>query len=141
MITIRQPVAVKLVLTETAKQQILVETRRQIDEVTNELEQLDAQGRQALAQAMAQGGEVAQQLRTQLEQEKFNRVQKREQLMQHMQQIQQMDLGTELPTMNVETTIDVRVGDDWNTILRGTEIVVKDGIVEDIRRAGDSLKD
>ena len=63
---------------------------------------------------MAQGGAQAQELRQRLEQEKNNRIQQREQVIQQIQQIQQMELGTEVPNMNVETTVDVRVGDDWS---------------------------
>lgn len=137
MLSIRQPVAVKFILTELTKQQILTEHRRQIDRLTEELEQLEVQGKEALEQAMAAGGDVAQQVRAQIDQERINREQQREQLIQQIQQIQQMELGTEVQNMNVETSIDVQVGDDWGKILRGAEIVIKDGIVYEIRRGGE----
>ncbi|WP_303799866.1 YlqD family protein [Alicyclobacillus macrosporangiidus] len=141
MITIRQPVAVKFILTETTKQQILNEQRRQVERLTAELEQLEQQGRQLLEQAMAQGGDVAQQVRQRIEQERNTRVQQREQLIQQIQQIQQMELGTEIQNMSVETTVDVHVGDDWSKILRGAEIIIKDGIVHEIRRGGEPVYD
>lgn len=139
MLSIRQPVAVKFILTELTKQQILTEHRRQIDHLTEELEQLEIQGKEALEQAMAAGGDVAQQVREQIEQERMNREQQREQLIQQIQQIQQMELGTEIQNMNVETSVNVRVGDDWGKILRGAEIVIKDGIVYEIRSGGESV--
>ncbi|MCL6598792.1 MAG: YlqD family protein [Alicyclobacillus macrosporangiidus] len=139
--TIRQPVAVKFILTETTKQQILNEQRRQVERLTAELEQLEQQGRQLLEQAMAQGGDVAQQVRQRIEQERNTRVQQREQLIQQIQQIQQMELGTEIQNMSVETTVDVHVGDDWSKILRGAEIIIKDGIVHEIRRGGEPVYD
>ncbi len=139
MLSIRQPVAVKFILTELTKQQILTEHRRQIDRLTEELEQLEIQGKEALEQAMAAGGDVAQQVREQIEQERINREQQREQLIQQIQQIQQMELGTEIQNMNVETSVDVHVGDDWGKILRGAEIVIKDGIVYEIRGGGESV--
>ncbi|WP_290587234.1 YlqD family protein [Alicyclobacillus sp.] len=141
MITIRQPVAVKFILTETTKQQILQEQRRQVERLTAELEQLEQQGRQLLEQAMAQGGDVAQQVRQRIEQERNNRIGQREQLIQQIQQIQQMELGTEIQNMSVETTVDVHVGDDWSKILRGAEIIIKDGIVHEIRRGGEPVRD
>jgi YlqD protein len=139
VLTIRQPVAVKFILTETTKQQILAEQRRQVDRLTAEIEQIEQQGAAMLEQAMAQGGAQAQELRQRLEQEKNNRIQQREQVIQQIQQIQQMELGTEVPNMNVETTVDVRVGDDWSKILRGAEIIIKDGIVHEIRRGGEPV--
>ncbi|WP_245632750.1 YlqD family protein [Alicyclobacillus kakegawensis] len=141
MLTIRQPVAVKIVMTETTKQQIIAEYRRQIEQLTMELDQIEQQGRQAIEQAMAQGGEVAQRVREQVEEERNKRVQQREELIQQIQQVQQMPLGTEVQNMTVETTVDVHVGDDWSEILRGAEIIVKDGIVQEIRQRGVSLND
>lgn len=139
MLSIRQPVSVKIVLTELAKQQILTEQRRQVEQLMVELDQLDQQGKQALEEAMAQGGQAAQQIRQQLDEERNKRLEQREQLIQQIQQIQQMDLGTELQNMTVETNVDVRVGDDWGKILLGSEIIIKDGVVQEIRRGGEAI--
>ncbi|MDA8119625.1 MAG: YlqD family protein [Gammaproteobacteria bacterium] len=136
MITIRQPVAVKFILTESTKQEILEEQRNQVDRLSEELEQIEIQGKAALEQAMSQGGDVAAQVRMQIESEKQTRMEQREQLIQQIQQIQQLELGTEIQNMNVETSVDVRVGDNWGEILMGSEIVIKDGIVHEIRRGG-----
>ncbi|GMA61754.1 YlqD family protein [Alicyclobacillus fastidiosus] len=137
---IRQPVAVKLVLTEATKQQIIQEQRRQIEQVMNELEQIETQGKEALAQAMAQGGELAQQVRQQIENEKNTREHRREELFQQMQQIQQMELGTEIQNMTVETVVSVKPGDDWTKVLLGAEIIVRDGIIQEIRQNGQKIE-
>jgi F0F1-type ATP synthase membrane subunit b/b' len=139
VLTIRQPVAVKFILTEDTKQQIVSDHRRQVERLMSELEQLEQQGKSALEQAMAQGGNAAQQVHERLEQEKNTRIQQREQFIQQIQQIQQMELGAEIQNMNVETSVEVNVGDDWGAILRGAEIVVKDGIVHEIRQVGKSI--
>ncbi|AEJ43222.1 YlqD family protein [Alicyclobacillus acidocaldarius] len=137
---IRQPVAVKFILTETAKQQIIAEHRRQIDQIQNELDQLEQQGKIAIEQAMAQGGEIAQQVRQQLENERRVREQRREELFRQMQQIQQLELGTEIQNMTVETVVDVKPGDDWTKVLLGAEIIVKDGIVVELRQNGQRIE-
>ncbi|MDI9259937.1 YlqD family protein [Alicyclobacillus sendaiensis] len=137
---IRQPVAVKFILTETAKQQIIAEQRRQIDQIQNELDQLEQQGKIAIEQAMAQGGEIAQQVRQQLENERRVREQRREELFRQMQQIQQLELGTEIQNMTVETVVDVKPGDDWTKVLLGAEIIVKDGIVVELRQNGQRIE-
>lgn len=139
MFTIRQPVAVKFILTDLTKQQILMEHRRQVERLTAELEQLELQGRQAVEQSMAQGGDVAQQVRDRFEQEKASRLQQREQIIGQIQQVQQMEIGSEVQNMTVETSVEVHVGDDWGKILRGAEIVIKDGIVHELRRGGESV--
>ncbi|GLV14641.1 hypothetical protein Heshes_23250 [Alicyclobacillus hesperidum] len=137
---IRQPVAVKFILTEAAKQQIIAEQRRQIEQVMNELEQIEEQGKQAIEQAMAQSGELAQQVRQQVENEKRVREQRREELFQQMQQFQQMELGTEIQNMTVETMVEVKPGDDWTKVLLGSEIIVRDGIVVEIRQNGQRIE-
>ncbi|KPV45424.1 hypothetical protein AN477_03260 [Alicyclobacillus ferrooxydans] len=134
--SIRQPVTVKFILTEQTKQQILAEQRRQIEQLTAELDQVELQGKQALEQAMAQGGPAAQEVRQQVEQARNQRLEQREQVIQQIQQIQQLELGTELQNMTVETMVDVNVGDDWSKVLMGAEIIIKDGIVHEIRRGG-----
>ncbi|GGJ07929.1 hypothetical protein GCM10010885_16330 [Alicyclobacillus cellulosilyticus] len=139
MLTIRQPVAVKFILTEQTKQQLIAEHRFHIERLQMELEQLEVAGKQALEQAMAQGGDVAQQVKEQIEAEKQARIAQREQLIEQIQQIQQMELGTEIQNMTVETTVDVHVGDDWTKILQGAEIIIKDGIVHEIRRGGEPV--
>ncbi|WP_245631697.1 YlqD family protein [Alicyclobacillus ferrooxydans] len=136
MLSIRQPVTVKFILTEQTKQQILAEQRRQIEQLTAELDQVELQGKQALEQAMAQGGPAAQEVRQQVEQARNQRLEQREQVIQQIQQIQQLELGTELQNMTVETMVDVNVGDDWSKVLMGAEIIIKDGIVHEIRRGG-----
>ncbi|MBF8378360.1 YlqD family protein [Alicyclobacillus mali] len=138
---IRQPVAVKFILTETAKQQIIAEQRRQIDQIQNELDQLEQQGKIAIEQAMAQGGEIAQQVRQQLENERRVREQRREELFRQMQQIQQLELGAEIQNMTVETVVDVKPGDDWTKVLLGAEIIVKDGIVVELRQNGQRIEE
>jgi len=137
MFTIRQPVAVKFILTDATKQQILMEHRRQVERLTAELEQLELQGRQAVEQSMVQDGNVAQQVRERFEQEKASRLQQREQIIGQIQQVQQMEIGSEVQNMTVETSVEVHVGDDWGKILRGAEIIIKDGIVHELRRGGE----
>lgn len=140
MFSIRQPVAVKFILTDNTKQQILLEHRTQVERLTVELEQLEVQGQEAVEQAMSQGGDVAQQVRERVEQEKNSRIQQREQLIQQIQQIQQMEIGSEIQNMTVETSVEVRVGDDWGKILLGAEIVIKDGMVYELRRGGERVE-
>ena len=136
---IRQPVSVKFILTEDAKQQILTENRRQVEHLSTEIDQIEQQGRQLLEQAMAQGGNAAQELRARLDEEKNNRLQQREQLIQQIQQIQQTELGTEIQNMTVETSVDVRAGDDWTKVLRGAEIIIKDGVIHEVRQGGEVI--
>jgi septal ring factor EnvC (AmiA/AmiB activator) len=139
MLTIRQPVSVKFILTESTKQRVVSDLQQMIAQITNEMEQIEEQGNSFMAQAKEEGPESVAALEAKIQEEMGKRIERREQLIQQLSQIQQMELGTEIPQGQVETTVDVRVGDDWNKILMGAEIVVKDGIVVEIRRAGEAV--
>ena len=139
MLTIRQPVTVKMILTEETKQNWLAELRRLINGTIAELEELEFRSKQLLREAEKQGGAAVKATEEQIEVERMQRVQRREQLIAQLSQIQQMDLNAEVPNGTVETTVDVQIGDSWDAVLLGGEIVVKDGVVVEIRRNGQSV--
>jgi hypothetical protein len=139
MLTIRQPVAVKFVLTEEAKQRVINELQQMIAQVMDEMEQIEESGKKFMEQAQAEGPESVAALQAKIQEELGKRVERREQLIQQLSQIQQMPLGTEVQQGQVETTVDVKVGDSWEKIVMGAEIIVKDGIVVEIRRAGERV--
>jgi hypothetical protein len=59
-------------------------------------------------------------------------------MIQQLTQIQQMDIGSEVPNGQVETSVDVEIGTSWEKVLLGAEIIVKDGVVVEIRQNGES---
>ncbi|MHB1628862.1 MAG: YlqD family protein [Bacilli bacterium] len=140
MLTIRQPVTVKMILTEETKQNWLAELRRLINGTIAELEELEFRSKQMLREAEKQGDAAVKATEEQIEMERMQRVQRREQLIAQLSQIQQMDLNAEVPNGTVETTVDVQIGDSWDAVLLGGEIVVKDGVVIEIRRNGQALE-
>lgn len=139
MLTIRQPVTVKMILTEETKQNWLAELRRLINGTIAELEELEFRSKQLLREAEKQGDAAVKATEEQIEVERMQRVQRREQLIAQLSQIQQMDLNAEVPNGTVETTVDVQIGDSWDAVLLGGEIVVKDGVVVEIRRNGQAV--
>ncbi|MGB8954273.1 MAG: YlqD family protein, partial [Tumebacillaceae bacterium] len=56
--------------------------------------------------------------------------------MQQLVQIQQSEIGSEVPGGQIDTSVEIRVGDVWEEVVQGTEIVLRDGVVAEIRRAG-----
>ncbi|MCY0902490.1 MAG: YlqD family protein [Firmicutes bacterium] len=139
MLTIRQPVAVKFILTEETKQNWLAELRRLINATIAELEELEFRGKQWLRDAEKQGESAVEAANQRIEAERAQRVERREQLIAQLSQIQQMDLDTEVPNGTVETTVEVAVGDSWEKVLQGSEIIVKDGLIVEIRQNGAKL--
>lgn len=140
MFTIRQPVNVKVILTEETKQAWLAELRRLVNSTIAELEELEFRSKQWLRDAEKQGEAAVQATEERIEAEKAQRIERREQLIQQLTQIQQMDVGTEVANGTVETSVDVKVGDSWEAIAQGAEIVIKDGIVVELRQNGQHVE-
>ena len=140
MLTIRQPVAVKFILTEETKQGWLAELRRMVNATIAELEELEFRSKQWLRDAEKQGEGAVEAARQRIEGERTQREERREQLIAQLSQIQQMDIGSEVPNGTVETSVDVSLGDSWEKVLLGSEIIVKDGVIVEIRRNGQTAE-
>ncbi|MBL0388868.1 YlqD family protein [Tumebacillus sp. ITR2] len=136
MFTVKVPVAIKLILTEGTKKGITGEINQAIQGIQHELEQIEFQARKALQDAEQHGPEAVQGLTARINQERGARMERREQLMQQLVQIQQSEIGAEINGGQVESTVDIRVGDNWEEKVQVNEIVLKDGVVVEIRRAG-----
>ncbi|EQC2287776.1 YlqD family protein, partial [Listeria monocytogenes] len=50
-----------------------------------------------------------------------------------MEQLEVLELGSEIREREMETIIDVQVGDKWDKSIFDKTIVVKDGIIVEIR--------
>ncbi|MFD2171401.1 YlqD family protein [Tumebacillus lipolyticus] len=139
MLNLRVPVQIKIVLTEETKAQITGEINQAIQGVQHELEQIDFQSRKALQDAEKNGPQAVNSVQARINQEVGMRMERREQMMQQLVQIQQSPIGSEIPGGQVDTNVEVRVGDVWENVIQGTEIILKDGIVVEIRREGDEV--
>lgn len=52
-------------------------------------------------------------------------------------QIEQLDMlpyGSELKDQDVQALVDIQVGDNWEEIIKGKTVIVKDGIISEIRQ-------
>lgn len=138
MLKLNVPIQVKLILTEQTKRQITGEMNNAIQQIQNELDQIEFQGRKAIQDAEKAGNQQAiQAITARVNQERGQRLERREQIMQQLVNIQQTPLDSEIPGGQIETSVEVKVGDVWEEIMNGTEIVLRDGVVADIRRPGD----
>ncbi|MGZ4111914.1 MAG: YlqD family protein [Tumebacillaceae bacterium] len=138
MLKLNVPIQVKLILTDQTKRQITAEMNGAIQQIQNELDQIEFQGRKAVQDAEKAGNQPAIQAITgRVNQERGQRLERREQIMQQLVNIQQTPLDSEIPGGQIETTVEVKVGDVWEDVMNGTEIVLRDGVVAEIRRPGD----
>ncbi|HEU4963047.1 MAG TPA: YlqD family protein [Bacilli bacterium] len=136
MFKVNVPVQVKLILTEQTKQAIIGDLNRGIQQIQNELEQLEFQARKALSDAEKQGPQAVAGVQGRINQERGQRMERREQMTQQLVNIQQTPIGTEISGGQMEAPVDINVGDVWEEVVQSNEIVLKEGVVVEIRRAG-----
>lgn len=137
---LKRPVALKVIVTPRWKEEIQQQLQRQINELDGQLQQLEMQGQKAIAEIQKQsvsppGPQVKQQIESiqgQVNQKKSELLERKNQALQQLQQVQLLEDGKEVPQGQMESFFRVEVGDNLVQKLN-VEIVVLDGVVQEIR--------
>ncbi len=137
---LKRPVTVKAIVTPLWKEEAQQQLQAQISELDSGLEKLDMQGQKAIAELQKQSivpptPEVARQIeniQNQVSQKKRELLEKKNQLLQQIQQVQTLDLEQEIVQGQMESVFRLERGDNIVNKLK-VEIVVRDGVVEEIR--------
>ncbi|MBY0120719.1 YlqD family protein [Bacillus sp. S/N-304-OC-R1] len=126
---ILQSVVVKQVLTENSKSVLLKKYQNQKQQLQKECDQL----RFELKRQEKTNTFQTVNLKKQFEKELQGRKEKIKLIDFQMEQLHILPLGSELKEKEVTAIIDVEVGDRWEDIQNGRTIIIRDGIVDDIR--------
>ncbi|WP_227935787.1 YlqD family protein [Alkalihalobacillus deserti] len=127
-----RPVIVKHIVTEKKKSQIIQDFKEDWIQTKREIEQLTFQLHKALRNA------------NECDQEKvhvrYNKdIQSREEKLKNISfqidQMQKLEMGIEIQEGKVDSIIDVDIGDSWPNINQAAEIIIKDGIIIEIRES------
>ncbi|MDZ4832236.1 MAG: YlqD family protein [Candidatus Melainabacteria bacterium] len=137
---IRQ-IAVRAIVTENFKNQVSNEIQRNLQQIDAELQQLEFKGKRAISEiekraqgAMTQDARVQiETIRGQVEQEKMRLLQLKEEMMGQNQALTELPIGSVVTQFTVENPVEVRIGENIFQRLEGGEILVKDGIIQEIR--------
>lgn len=130
-ITLLRPVVVKAIVTESFKELYVRELEDALRRVQELLGQVDTQIRRMELERQITPQTRA--LRQQLEVERQRHEALRAELQERLREARALDLNTEFPQLTVDAQVEVQVGDNLFQKLGRTEIVVKDGIVMEIR--------
>ncbi|WP_139492891.1 YlqD family protein [Brevibacillus dissolubilis] len=136
MITIHRPIQVKIILTETSRRILIAEYERQIRQLEQEQEQWQFQGKKLLVEAQKKSPEIARIASERIAKEERNRAEKLELLHFQLRQAESLPEGSEIHHSTVQSPVQIKTGDAWDEIMSGTEILLKDGVVFEIRQGG-----
>lgn len=137
---LKRPVALKVIVTPRWKEEVQQQLQGQINQLDGQLQQLEMQGQKAIAEIQKQSitplsGEASQQIKNiqgQVNQKKSELLERKNQALQQLQQIQLLEDGKEVAQGQMESFFRVEVGDNLVQKLN-VEIVVLDGVVQEIR--------
>lgn len=140
-IQLKRPVAVKAIVTEKFKSEATKEIQQALQNFDLGLQQLEFQGKRALSD-LEKNAEVPnkeqarQNLQGQIEQQRAQINGQKAELLQRLNVISQLEMDAEFLQATVDNYVDVKVGDNLYNKLSNTEVIVKDGVVVEIRGEG-----
>ncbi|WP_243289898.1 YlqD family protein [Bacillus sp. FJAT-47783] len=117
-------VTVKQILTETSKEKLMQQFTRQKDQLQRECDQLYFQLKKVKANHL-----LTSQYRKEIERRK----EKIKTTEFQIEQLHILPLGSELKEKELNGIIDINIGDNWEELMKEKTIVIKDGIVLEIR--------
>lgn len=130
-LTVSRPVVIKAIVTEGFKRLYVQDLEEAIKRVDIIVQQLDTQIRRT--ELERQVSPQSRAIRQQLEMERARQEGTKAELSMRLREAQELALNSEFTQGTVESLVEVNVGDNLFTKLGRTEIIVKDGIVMEIR--------
>lgn len=137
---LKRNIPIKVTVTSLWKTEMQEHLQRQISEMDSKVQQLEFQGKRAIAeiekQAMNPGNPQATQqvdrIKSQVNEQKIKLLDQKNQLLQQYNTVSNLELNQEVVQGNVESFFRVQQGD--NLIKRmQVEILLEDGIIKEIR--------
>ncbi|WP_017654246.1 YlqD family protein [Fortiea contorta] len=137
---LKRVVNVKVIVTPLWKDEIQQQLQAQINQTDQQLQQLDIEGQRAITAIQKQslqppGPQTIQQIdniQLQINQKKSELLEQKNQFLQNLQQVQFLDLDQEVNQFQMEGFFRIETGDNLISKTQ-VEIVLRDGIVEEIR--------
>ncbi len=132
-LVIKRPVSVVYIVTEQLKKEIREEIEQAIEQIDMRIQQIDFQTRRYILEVQKSDIRRAMGLKEQVEAEKQKHEEAKRELQERLQSIESMEIGSELPRGTLESEVEITEGDNLNEKLSGAAVVVKDGVVVEIR--------
>ena len=132
-ITVKRPIQVIAIVTEDLKQELMQELQEAADGTQQRIEQMEFQGRRYLADVQRNNLTQAMAVRQQLEKEKTKYEDIKKELQQRMQEVTALEIGSEYARGTLESEVQIAVGDNLFEKLGRAQVVIKDGVIQEIR--------
>lgn len=130
---VRRQITVKVVVTEEFRENAIREMEEAIEQVEQTKNQIDFRSRIYLTELQRVDLNQAAEFRRRMEAEKHRQDEVKEQLTQELEELRSIPIGGEYVRGAIEGFVDLQVGDDFQGRLNRAEIVIKDGVIVELR--------
>jgi hypothetical protein len=131
---LKRIVMVKAIVTDAFKDNLSKELERAIANLDAQMNQMESQGKIYLDDLKKKGlMQKAAAFKHQFDEEKNRQAASRADLMMKMDEAKRLQIGSEFVQGPLEGPVDVAVGDNLYKKVGGAEIIVKDGVIQEIR--------
>ena len=134
-ISLRRQVTIVAIVTEQFRQQASAELQAGLQQMDMEMQQLEFQGKRAITDFEKRGASSAEieNVKEQIEEQRQRIRAQKADMLGKLDMVSKMEVGSEFHQGNVDNFVDVKVGDHLYAKLANPQIIVKDGIVQEIR--------
>lgn len=133
-IELKRVVMVKAIVTEAFKDNLIKELDRAVKNIEMQENQISNQGKNYLEDLKKKGlMQKAVAFKNQMEEEKTRQAAAKSDLLLKIEEAKRLTIGTEFVQGPLEGPVTVAVGDNLYKKVGGAEIIVKDGIILEIR--------
>lgn len=131
---LRQDVGLIFIVTEDLKARLKDEFKAAREDVQRQIDQFDFRARHALAELQRADLNRAMAARQQIDAEKRRLEAIKHELAEREGEIDKLEIGSEYPRGVIEGLVEISVGDNLFEKLAGYQLLVKDGVVTEIRK-------
>ncbi|GAB4215291.1 MAG: YlqD family protein [Synechococcales cyanobacterium] len=139
-LTLKRVVPLKVVVTPLWKTEMQTQLQQQVQNLDTQLQQLEFQGKRAIADIEKQtispaGPQALQQIesiKSQVNEQKIKILDQKNQVLQQLTQLASLELNQEVVQGQVESFFPATVGDNLVAKMQ-VEIVLQDGVIKEIR--------
>lgn len=133
-IELKRVVMVKAIVTEAFKANLIKELERAIGNLDTQVTQMETQGKTYLEDLKKKGlMQKAAAFKQQMEEERARQAAAKSDLLMKVEEAKRLVINSEFVQGPLEGPVDVSIGDNLYKKVGGAEILVKDGIIQEIR--------
>jgi F0F1-type ATP synthase membrane subunit b/b' len=132
-ITVKRSIGVQVIVTEEFKAELKAELQEAADTAQRRMDQIELQSRRVLADLQRTDLTQAMNARRQIEAEVQRHQALKQDVLRQIEEAEKLELGSEYPRGTLEGVVELREGDDLLKKLTGSQVVVKDGTIVEVR--------